>query len=232
MRVVIAGGHGKVARHLIPELAARGDDPVGLIRNPAHAADLAALGGNSIVIDLERATLAELAEQILGADAVVFAAGAGPGSGAARKLTVDLDGAVLLMEAAQLSGIRRYVMVSAAHTDDFDPESDDVMQIYLRAKSTADRVLRDSGLDWTIVRPGALTNDAPTGRVSVGRDVGSGAIPRADVARVLAECLRQPHTIGAQFEVISGDAPISRAMADLYQGETAARSDILRDAKP
>ncbi|MCW2961102.1 MAG: putative nucleoside-diphosphate-sugar epimerase [Thermoleophilia bacterium] len=215
MRVVIAGGHGQVARHLIAELALRGDAPVGLIRNPDHALDLAALGATSIVVDLERVSLAELAEQVLGADAIVFAAGAGPGSGAARKLTVDLDGAVLLMEAAQLSGIRRYIMVSAAHTDAFDPSSDEVMQVYLRAKSTADRVLRDSGLDWTIVRPGALTNAAPTGRIRIADDVGSGSISRADVARILAECLRQPHSIHAQFEVVTGDVPTAEAIAQL-----------------
>lgn len=212
MRVVIAGGHGQVALHLTEQLAAAGDRPVGLIRNPGHAGDIESLGGTAMVADLEEISSDALAEEVSVADAVVFAAGAGPGSGAARKLTVDLGGAVRLIEAAQRAGVRRYVMISAIDADNFDPDSQDVFQVYLRAKSEADRALRESGLDWTVVRPGRLTDKQPTGRVEAGPDVARADIPRADVAGVVAECLRQPGTIGAQFAVVSGDVPIEAAV--------------------
>lgn len=204
-----------MAMHLIAKLAESGDQAVGLIRNPDHSPDIAALGGSSVEVDLEHVTSEELAGLIGGADAVVFAAGAGPGSGAARKLTVDLGAAVRLIEAARSAGIARYVMVSAIKADAFDPDSDDVFQIYLRAKSEADRALRDSGLEWTIVRPGGLTNDEPTGRVQIATTVPRGNIPRVDVAVVVRECLRESRSIGAQFEVVSGDTPIAEAIAGL-----------------
>ncbi|HLT60984.1 MAG TPA: NAD(P)H-binding protein, partial [Microlunatus sp.] len=134
MRVVIAGGHGKIARLTIERLARAGHRAVGLIRNPDHAADLTAIGGTPLLLDLEQSDAATVAGELGGADAVVFAAGAGPGSGPERKLTVDRDGAILLADAAERAGVRRYVMISAHRTDDFDPESDEVFQIYLRAK--------------------------------------------------------------------------------------------------
>ena len=215
MRVMIAGGHGRVALHLTAQLAESGDHAVGLIRNPDHATDVAALGGSSVVVDLEHVTSEALADLVQGADAVVFAAGAGPGSGAARKLTVDLGAAVRLIEAARSAGISRYVMVSAIDADAYDPDSDDVFQIYLRAKSEADKALRESGLEWTIVRPGGLTDDEATGRVRIGPKVPRGNIPRMDVATVLRECLREPGSVGAQFELVSGDTPIPDAIAGL-----------------
>ena len=212
---MIAGGHGRVAMHLTAQLAESGDQAVGLIRNPDHATDIAALGGSSVVVDLEHVTPEELAGLIGGADAVVFAAGAGPGSGAARKLTVDLGAAVLLIDAAGLAGISRYVMVSAISADAYDPDSNDVFQIYLRAKSEADKALRDSGLEWTIIRPGGLTDDEATGRVRIASTVPRGNIPRTDVASVVRECLREPRSIGAQFELVSGETPIAQAISDL-----------------
>lgn len=213
MRVMIAGGHGQIAMHLTAQLAENGDRPIGLIRNPDHATDIAAIGGSSVVVNLEQVTSEALAEQIAGADAVVFAAGAGPGSGAARKLTVDLGAAVKLIEAAGLAGVRRYVMVSAINADAYDADSDDVYQVYLRAKSEADRALRESGLDWTIVRPGRLTDDDATGRVRIAESVPRGDIPRVDVASVIGECLRDQRAIGAQFELVSGDTEITEAIA-------------------
>ena len=230
MKVVIAGGHGKVALHLTELLAQSGDDPVGLIRNPDHAADIEARGGSAVVADLEREDADAVAGHLEGADAVVFAAGAGPGSGAARKLTVDRDGAVLLIEAARRAGVGRYVMISAIRADDHDPDSEDVFQIYLRAKSEADRALRESDLDWTVVRPGGLTDDAPTGRVHVAARAEHAQIPRADVAAVVAECLRQPATIGAQFDVVSGEIPIAEALTSRSpdpggRADAATRSD-------
>jgi uncharacterized protein YbjT (DUF2867 family) len=212
MRVVIAGGHGKIARHLKRLLAARGDEVVGIVRNPDHVADLEQDGAKAAVRDLEQAGVDDVVEIVRGADAVVFAAGAGPGSGAARKDTVDRDAAVLLADAALAAGVRRYVMVSAMKVDEADPDSDDVFQVYLRAKAAADAYVRDQDLDWTIVRPGRLTDDAGTGRVQVGPDVDYGEVPREDVAAVLLGVLDDAATAGKQFNVVTGDTPVREAL--------------------
>jgi uncharacterized protein YbjT (DUF2867 family) len=218
VRIVIAGGHGQIALHLERLLAARGDSAVGLIRNPDHSADLQDAGATPVVLDLERATVDELAVALAGADAVVFAAGAGPASGAARKDTVDRDAAILLADAAQAAGVRRYVMVSAMGADGYDPSSTEVFQIYLRAKADADAAVRGRDLDWTIVRPGGLTNAAPTGLVTVGESTGRGSIPRADVAAVLLAVLDHPATVSKQFELISGPTPVAEALTQLTSG--------------
>jgi uncharacterized protein YbjT (DUF2867 family) len=215
MRIAIAGGHGQIALQLTELLAKDGDEVIGLVRNPDHEADVAARGGKAAVVDLEQAPPVVVAEAIAGADAVVFAAGAGPGSGAARKLTVDRDAAVTLIEACERAQVRRYVMVSSIGADAYDPDSDDVFQVYLRAKSEADAALRTSGLDWTVVRPGPLTDDEPTGHVHIAEDISRAAVPRADVAAVLAACLHEPRSIGQQFELASGDVPIPAAVAAL-----------------
>lgn len=212
MRVVIAGGHGKIALLLARQLADAGHQAVGLIRNPDHQADVTAAGGQAAVLDLESAAIADVAEVLRGSDAVVFAAGAGPGSTAERKWTVDRDGAVLLAAGADAAGVRRYVLVSAIATDDYDPDSDEVYQIYLHAKSDADAAVRATGLDWTVVRPGGLTDDPGTGRVTVAESTGRGTVPRADVAAVIVHCVQHGAAIGAQFELISGDTPIADAL--------------------
>lgn len=213
MRVVIAGGHGQIALLLERMLAARGDTPVGIVRNPAHVGDLEPAGAEAVVLDLENTAVTQVADVLKGADAVVFSAGAGPGSGAARKLTVDRDAAVLLAEAAAVAGVRRYVMVSAYGADNYDPDSTEVFQVYLRAKAEADAAIRGRDLDWTVVRPGGLTNEPGTGRVRVGESVGRGSIPREDVAAVLLHVLDRPATAGRQFELISGDTSIEDALA-------------------
>jgi uncharacterized protein YbjT (DUF2867 family) len=215
MRVVIAGGHGQIALVLQQLLAQAAHDPIGIIRKPEQAGDLEALGSTALVLDLEQTDVETLAVHLAGADAVVFAAGGGPNSGAARKLTVDRDAAILLADAAELAGVRRYLMVSALATDEYDPDSEDVFQIYLRAKSEADADLRARDLDWTIVRPGGLTNDPPTGLVQAAASTGRGSIPRADVAAVLADLLESGRAVRGQFELISGDTPIGDALAAL-----------------
>lgn len=214
MRVVIAGGHGKIALILEQLLTARGDTAIGLIRNPSHASDLAAAGAQPVVLDLEHSSVAEVAETLRGADAVVFAAGAGPGSGVARKQTVDRDAAILLADAAEAAGVTRYLMVSAISADDrsLDSQYDEVFLAYIRAKSEADANVRArSGLQTTIVRPGRLTDEPGTGRVQVAESTGRGDIPRADVAAVLLAVLDSPATAGRTFELISGDTPIAEA---------------------
>lgn len=215
MRVVIAGGHGKIALILERLLADRGDSAVGLIRNPDQVADLEAAGAQAAVLDLEQASVEQVAEQLRGADAVVFAAGAGPGSGVGRKETVDRDAAVLLADAAEAAGVDRYVMVSAVSADDrsLDDSYDEVFRAYIRAKSDADTNVRARiGLRTTIVRPGGLTNEPGTGKVTIAESTGRGSIPREDVAGVLLAVLHDPDTVGRTFELISGDTPIAEAL--------------------
>ncbi|WP_163505637.1 NAD(P)-binding oxidoreductase [Fodinicola acaciae] len=213
MRVVIAGGHGQIALRLEALLAGRGDEAVGLIRNPDHTADLQKRGATSVVLDLENSTVDQLADVLTDADAVVFAAGAGPGSGAARKDTVDRDAAILLADAAESAGVRRYVMVSAYGADNYDPDSTEVFQIYLRAKAQADADLRGRELDWTVVRPGSLTDDPGTGQVTIDESVPRGRITRDDVAALLLHILDNPCTASMQFEVVGGSTPIADALA-------------------
>lgn len=214
MQVAIAGGHGKIALLLTRRLAARGDEVRSLIRNPDHGDDVREAGGEPVVCDLEAADEQTVTEAIRGADAVVFAAGAGPGSGSERKLTMDLGGAVKLIAAAKGAGIGRYVMVSARRADP-DAPGDDTFSVYLRAKGEADAAVAASGLEFTIVRPGRLTDEPGTGRVAAGADVGDGAIPREDVAAVVAAVLAAPASAGATFDLISGDTPVDEAVAAL-----------------
>jgi uncharacterized protein YbjT (DUF2867 family) len=215
MRVVIAGGHGKIALNLEQLLTRRGDSVAGFIRNPDHAADLQAGGAQPLVVDLENASVDDVASHLEGADAVVFAAGAGPGSGAARKETVDRDAAILLADAAEAAKISRYVMISSmgADADAPDDAGDPVFVAYLRAKGAADDNVRArKALESTIVRPGHLTDDPGIGRVLIADSTGRGNIPREDVATVLLAVLDAPGTAGQTFEVISGDTPIADAV--------------------
>jgi uncharacterized protein YbjT (DUF2867 family) len=218
MRIVIAGGHGKIALILERLLSARGDSVAGFIRNPAQVADLEAAGAHALVVDLEKASVDEVAEHLRDADAVVFAAGAGPGSGAARKETVDRDAAILLADAAEAARVERYVMVSAMTADPQATADDEVFQIYLRAKGIADEAIRSrTALNWTVVRPGHLTDDAGSGRVAIAESTGRGSIPRADVAAVLVAVLDEPASAGRSFDLISGDTAIAEAVAALAE---------------
>lgn len=214
MDVAVAGGHGQIGRRLLRLLAERGDRARGLIRNPDHAADLEAIGAEAVLCDLE-AEDADVAGAIAGADAVVFSAGAGPGSGPERKQTVDLGGAVKLIDAAKANGISRYVIVSSMGADN-PPPGDDTFAVYLRAKAAADEALAGSGLDYTIVRPGSLTNDPGTGRIDAAEHLGRrGRIPRDDVAATLVAVLDEPATIGKTFEILSGEKETAEALRNL-----------------
>ncbi|MEW1888509.1 SDR family oxidoreductase [Streptomyces sp. NPDC085659] len=215
MRIVIAGGHGQIALRLERLLAARGDEAAGIIRNPGQSDDLRAVGAEPVVLDLESATVDEVAEALRGADAAVFAAGAGPNSGTARKDTVDRGAAVLFADAAERAGVRRYVVVSSMGADP-DHAGDEVFDVYLRAKGEADADVRSrSGLDWTILRPGMLTNDAGTGQVLLAASTGRGPVPRDDVAATLVELLDTPATAGLTLELISGNVPLTVAVKDI-----------------
>jgi len=216
MRVVIAGGHGKIALLLERALAMRGDAAVGLVRNADHVADVRGTGADAVVCDLERTTVDDLAAVLAGAHAVVFAAGAGPGSGIPRKDTVDRAAAVLLADAAEAAGVRRYVQVSAMGVDSARQAGpDDVFGAYLVAKKAAEDDLRARPLDWTILRPGRLTDDPPAGTVRLARHVDRGAVSRADVAAVLVALLDAPATAGQVLELVGGDTPIADAVAAL-----------------
>lgn len=208
MDIAIAGGHGQIALHLTRLLTGRGDSVRGLIRDPGHSTDLEAVGAVPVVCDME--TEHDLTQFVEGADAVVFAAGAGPGSGDERKRTVDLGAAVKLMDA----GIQRYLMISSIGAGDPD-SAPDAMNAYQRAKGEADETLQRSGLDYTIVRPGRLTDSPATGHVNAGADVERGDIPRADVALVLLACLDSAVSVGQTFNVVAGDHPISDAIESL-----------------
>jgi nucleoside-diphosphate-sugar epimerase len=213
MRIVIAGGHGQIALRLERLLAARGDEVAGIIRKAEQADDLRAAGAEPVVLDLESASVEEVAERLRGADAAVFAAGAGPGSGVARKDTVDKAAAVLFADAAVRAGVRRFVIVSSMGADPAHT-GDEIFDVYLRAKGEADAYVRslDDALDWTILRPGQLTDDAGTGRVRLEARTGRGPVPRDDVAAVLAELVDTPATAGLTLELISGSAPVSVAV--------------------
>ncbi|MFE4954233.1 SDR family oxidoreductase [Streptomyces sp. NPDC056653] len=215
MRIVIAGGHGQIALRLERLLAARGDETAGIIRNPEQSEDLRAAGAEPVVLDLESATVEQTAEVLRGADAAVFAAGAGPDSGTERKDTVDRGAAVLFADAAERAGVRRYIVVSAMGADPDHP-GDEVFDAYLRAKGAADMYVRSrTALDWTILRPGMLTNDAGTGQVQMSVSTGRGPVPRDDVAAALLELLDTPATAGLTLELISGGVPLTVAVKDV-----------------
>ncbi|MCC5954051.1 MAG: NAD(P)H-binding protein [Acidimicrobiia bacterium] len=211
MRVAIAGGHGQIALLLTRLLTDRGDEVRSLVRNPDHEDDVRAAGGTPVVADLEELDVSSLAEAVAGVDAVVFAAGAGPGSGAARKETVDYAGAVHLARAAAAVGIRRVVVISSANAD-AATEGDDVFSVYLRAKGRADDEICSLGLDHTIVRPVGLTDDPPTGRISTADPPTSSTIPRADVAAVVAAILASDSAVGTTVVVASGETAIDDAL--------------------
>ncbi|WP_103353756.1 SDR family oxidoreductase [Amycolatopsis sp. CA-128772] len=216
MRVVIAGGHGQIALRLERLLAARGDEAVGIIRNPAHAADLEAVGAQAVVLDLENSDVDAVAEVLKGADAAVFSAGAGPGSGTARKDTVDRGAAALFAEAAERAGVRRHLQVGSIGAD--NPENPDVTEEfrhYLRAKRAAEDDLKARDLDWTILRPGSLTDDRGTGLVLLAEQTGRGPIPRDDVAAVIIGLLETPASVHRTLTLISGEEAIGEAIAAL-----------------
>ena len=214
MRVVIAGGHGKIALLLERLLAERGDQAVGLIRNPAHVGDVQKAGAEAVVCDLEAASAEDVAVLLAGADAVVFAAGAGPGSGAPRKDSVDRGASVLMAGAAERAGVRRFVQISSMGTGQPPrPGTDEVWAAYITAKTAAEDDLRARDLDWTILRPGRLTDAPPTGRIRLAPPpVPRDTVPRADVAAVVVALLDNPGTRHQTLELVGGDSPVAAAV--------------------
>ena len=213
-QIAIVGGNGKIARHLIPQLAAAGHQPVALVRNPTYKHDLEQLGAHVRMLDIEQDEVDHFAAAFAECDAVVFSAGGGPDGNIDRKRTVDLGGSLKSIQAAQQAGIDRFVQISAINVDDPVPDdAEPVWKAYVEAKRDADVALRDSGLDWTILRPGRLTNDDGTGQVALGEDIARGEIPRADVAAVVVAVLDDSSSIGRQWNVVGGQTPVDEAVA-------------------
>jgi uncharacterized protein YbjT (DUF2867 family) len=214
MRIVIAGGHGKIALLLERLLAERGDQAVGLIRNPAHAADVHEAGAEAVICDLEAASAEEVAVLLSGAGAVVFAAGAGPGSGAPRKDSVDRAASVLMADAAGRAGVRRFVQVSSMGAGTPPrPRTSEVWAAYITAKTAAEEDLRARDLDWTILRPGGLTDAPATGQIRLGPPpLPAGTVPRADVAAVIAALLDESGTRHLTLELTGGDSTVAAAV--------------------
>jgi uncharacterized protein YbjT (DUF2867 family) len=217
MRVVIAGGHGKIALLLERLLSERGDQAVGVIRNPAQIADVQQAGAEAVVCDLEAASADDVAALLSGAGAVVFAAGAGPGSGTPRKDSVDRAASVLMADAAERVGVRRFVQISSMGAGQPPrPGADEVWAAYITAKTAAEADLRSRDLDWTIVRPGGLTDAPATGRIRLAAPpVPPGTVPRADVAAVIAALLDDPGTRHQTLELTGGDSPVAAALQSI-----------------
>jgi uncharacterized protein YbjT (DUF2867 family) len=217
--IAVVGGHGKVARHLHPLLVQAGHTPVALVRSESHRSDLEALGAEVRLLDIESADAGAFAQAFAGCQAVVFAAGAGADGKVERKRTVDLEGSLKSIDGARRAGITRFVQVSAIGVDEPVPDgTSPVWRAYVEAKRDADAALRSSTLDWTILRPGGLTDDPPKGKVAMAPRVARGSIPRADVAAVVAAVLDDDATVGAQWELIEGDLPISEAIGAARRG--------------
>ena len=212
--IAIVGGNGQVARHIISQLAADGHEPIALVRNPAYKHDLEQLGAHVRMLDIEQDGVDHFAASFSDCSAVVFSAGGGPDGNIERKRTVDLGGSLKSIEAAQQAGISRFVQVSAINVDRPVPDdAEPVWKAYVEAKRDADAALRDSGLDWTILRPGRLTDDDGTGLVTVADKTERGDIPRADVAAVVVAVLDNPSSIGRQWDVVGGQTPVEEAVA-------------------
>ncbi|MCW2794268.1 MAG: NAD-dependent epimerase/dehydratase [Nocardioides sp.] len=213
-RIAIVGGHGKVARHLLVDLRRTEHDPVALVRREEYRSELEGLGAEVRLLDIEHSDADAFAEAFEGCDAVVFTAGGGPDGNAERKRTVDLEGSLKSIAGARTAGITRFVQVSAIGVDDPLPaDTEPVWRAYVEAKRDADAALRDSGLDWTILRPGRLTDDPATGLVSLGEDVSRGDVTRADVAAVIAAVLDSAASVHRQWNLVNGDVPIADAVA-------------------
>jgi len=198
------------------QLLARGDQAVGIVRNPDHAAELLDRGVESAVLDLEAVSLDDVSAILAGADAAVFAAGAGSGSGVERKDTVDRAAATLFAQASVQAGVRRHIQISSMGIDRADdPTVDSAFSLYLKAKAQAEDDLRTKDLDWTILRPGRLTNEPASGLVNLADSVTRGAVTREDVAATVVALLGQPRSIHRTLELINGELPLAEAVSRL-----------------
>jgi nucleoside-diphosphate-sugar epimerase len=214
VNVAIAGAHGQTALRLTRLLVANGERVIGLIRNPDHASDVSDAGASPVLCDLEHATVDEIALAIDTAEAIVFAAGSGADGGAARTLSVDRDAAIKLLGAATIVGAPRYLMISGAGPEN-PPSEDLTFEVYLRAKAEADAELAASDREWTIVRPGRLTNDPGTGYVRIDAAPFAASVPRDDVASLLALLLADARSARRILYINSGSQPLQDALGEI-----------------
>ncbi len=213
-RIAIIGGHGKVALRLSRLLVQEGNEVTSFFRNPEHADDVRETGATPVVLDVEESSTAEIAEQIAGHDALVWSAGAGGGN-PKRTYAVDRDAAIRSMDAAEQAGVRRYVMVSyLGSSKEHGVPEDSSFFPYAEAKAAADDYLRSTNLSWTILGPGRLTEEEPSGKIRVDPDKNTpdSDTSRGNVARVAAAVLAEPRTIGKTIDFIDGDTPIAEAI--------------------
>ena len=210
MDIVVAGAHGNIAMLMHPLLKENGHNVRGLIRDEDQSFDLEQAGAEPVIADLEKD---DIKDKVSEADVALFAAGAGPGSGAERKWKVDRDGAIKFMNAAKSNGIKRFIIISAMGLD--KPRGNDVFRAYQRAKAEADEALRQSGLEYVIVKPGRLTDDKGRGLVEIHENLSGGEIPREDVAKALVEVIETPELANIEFNLVTGDTPIQEAVKSL-----------------
>ncbi|MGD6817526.1 SDR family oxidoreductase [Metabacillus sp. 84] len=211
MKVLIAGANGSTGRYVIEKAAEKGFEPIAMIRDPEQAEGLEKKGAKTVVADLE----GDVSEAVSQADAVIFAAGSGSGTGDDKTIAIDQDGAIKLIDAAKKHNIKKFVMLSSIGTDTPE-EGPDEMQVYLRSKAIADEYLRNAEISYSIVRPGALSDEKGTGKIAAGKQVNhEGSIPREDVAEVLVSCLEEDSSHNQTFEIISGDTDISKAISSI-----------------
>jgi len=214
MNVLIIGANGQIGQHVVSKLqSSKAHRAIAMVRKEEQRARFEEQGAQTILVDLE-GSIEHIARAAKEADAIVFTAGSGGHTGADKTMMIDLDGAIKSMEAAKLAGVRRFVIVSAigVHHREKWMES---APYYSAAKHYADVWLTQSGLDYTILRPGRLTNEAGTGKVTAAVDLDPGSIPREDVASTIVASLENPHTIGKAFDLVSGDTSIEEALRSL-----------------
>ncbi|WP_394509399.1 SDR family oxidoreductase [Priestia aryabhattai] len=210
MKVLVVGANGTTGKQVVEKVAnSKQHEAYAMIRDEKQADALKKLGANVVLGDLEQ----DVSDALRGMDAVIFAAGSGEHTGDEKTIAVDQNGAKNIIDEAKNQGVKRFVMLSSMGTDapEQGPEG---LQLYLRAKAIADEYLKQSNLQYTIVRPGTLSNDSATGKIDINNDIEdkSQTIPRADVATVLVECLNEEATIGKTFEMLAGETEIEQAI--------------------
>ncbi|UOQ47681.1 SDR family oxidoreductase [Gracilibacillus caseinilyticus] len=214
MNVLVIGANGQIGTHVVQKLnTQQGTNPVAMVRKQEQVEKFQGQGIETTLVDLE-GSVADIADAMDSIDAVVFAAGSGGKTGADKTLLIDLDGAAKAVEAAVNKGVKRFVMVSAFQAHNRKNWSEQIKH-YFVAKHHADRILEESTLDHTIIRPGALTNDAGTGKISIAENLEPGSVTREDVADTIIASLLSDNAVNQSFDLINGDTDIEEAVKNL-----------------
>ncbi|MBD7939110.1 SDR family oxidoreductase [Cytobacillus sp. Sa5YUA1] len=210
MKVLVIGANGQIGKQVMNKLSkSTGDTPVAMVRKAEQLNDFKNSGLEAVHASLT-GTVDELATAMQGCDAVVFTAGSGGHTGYDQTLLIDLDGAGKAIEAAEQAGVSRFVMVSAIHAN--DREKWTAIEPYMAAKHYADKMLMNSSLDYTIVRPGGLLNEPGIGKVQASASLERNTIPREDVAATIVEVLHNDRTIHQSFDLVTGEETIDEAL--------------------